>query len=126
MRAIKSENTTPEIAVRRLAHKLGYRFRLHRADLPGKPDLVFAKHKAVIFVHGCFWHWHGCKRSRMPKSNKEYWDKKIGRNITRDRRIARKLRGQGWRAMVVWECRTHDLIRLERRIKRFLDAGQMF
>lgn len=122
MAAIKGGDTTPEMAVRRLVHRLGYRFRLHRRDLPGKPDLVLAKHRAVVFVHGCFWHQHAaadCK-ARPPKSNQGYWLPKLKRNVDRDARNAEALAEAGWRVLTVWECETRDSAALERRLVRFL------
>lgn len=105
MRAVKGRNTRPERAVRSLLHALGYRFRLHRKDLPGSPDIVLPGRKAVIFVHGCFWHGHGCKRgSRAPKTNADYWTKKLAGNIARDARTRAELKALGWQVLVVWEC----------------------
>jgi len=121
MRTVKAENTKPEIAVRKLAHRLGYRFRLHRKDLPGKPDLVFPKYKTALFVHGCFWHWHGCKRSRMPATNTEYWEQKINKNMKRDQRVRRQLRKIGWRTLVVWECQIGESEKIARRLQHALD-----
>ena len=121
MRAVKSKNTKPEIAVRRVAHRIGYRFSLHRADLPGKPDLAFPSRHAVIFVHGCFWHRHGCKRgARTPKTNTAYWTAKIARNATRDRAQIKRLKAEGWRALVIWECEIRNEARLTARLRRFL------
>lgn len=105
MRRVKSADTKPEMRVRRWLHAQGFRFRLHRKDLPGKPDIVLRKHKTVVFVHGCFWHGHeGCKAADLPASNREYWVAKIGRNVERDRRNQALLREMGWRVIVVWEC----------------------
>lgn len=104
MAKVKGTNTTPELKLRKSLFALGFRYRLHAENLPGKPDLVLPRYKAVIFVHGCFWHWHGCPRSRMPKSNPEYWRSKISRNVARDRRQVRELHEQGWRVLLVWEC----------------------
>lgn len=105
MREVKSTNTAPERIVRSMAHKLGFRFRLHRKDLPGRPDLVFPGKRKVIFVHGCFWHGHGCARgSRVPVNNQDYWLRKIERNRRRDRRNVRLLRMLGWEIKVIWEC----------------------
>jgi DNA mismatch endonuclease, patch repair protein len=105
MRAVRSYDTKPELFVRRSLHSLGYRFRLHRKDLPGKPDLVFPSRRKVIFVHGCFWHGHDCKRGdRVPKNNREYWIAKIGRNRVRDKSNLKKLKRLGWKAKVIWEC----------------------
>lgn len=121
MAQVKSKNTTPEVVVRRVAHHLGYRFRLHRKTLPGVPDLVFPARNAVIFVHGCFWHGHHCPRgARMPSSNVEYWTRKIGRNVARDRSSMRRLRATGWRVMVIWECKTKDRQLISKRLSRFL------
>jgi len=121
MRAIKSRDTKPEMAVRRTAHAMGFRYRLHRADLPGSPDLVFPSRRAVVFVHGCFWHGHGCKRgSRTPKTNKNYWTAKIARNRQRDRDAVANLRSQGWRVLVLWECQLSDTNALEAAVARFL------
>jgi DNA mismatch endonuclease (patch repair protein) len=123
MRAIGSKNTKPEMAVRRLAHAMGYRFRLHRKDLPGKPDMVFPGRKAVIFIHGCFWHQHpdpSCKDSRLPKSNTDYWGPKLQRNQARDAENEAALLAQGWRVLVIWECQIKDREALSDRIKAFL------
>jgi DNA mismatch endonuclease (patch repair protein) len=124
MRAVKGRDTKPEIAVRRLAHRLGYRFRLHRPDLPGKPDLAFPGRKAAIYVNGCFWHGHACKcGARVPKANRSYWMAKIARNMKRDRVNLRRLRSLGWRGLVIWECAIKDGARLAAKIRRFLDQG---
>ena len=104
MAKVKSKNTGPEMAVRRLLHRAGHRYRLHRSDLPGKPDLVFPKHRLALFVHGCFWHRHGCKRSTTPKSNAEYWAEKFRRNKERDQKNRQALERLGWRHRVIWEC----------------------
>jgi DNA mismatch endonuclease, patch repair protein len=120
MRSIKGKDTKPEMVVRSLAHKLGYRFRLHRRSLPGCPDLVFVKHRKVLFVHGCFWHGHTCKLGHLPKSNIEYWSTKIARNQLRHRRAIRRLRADGWGVMTVWECQVSRVEALVTRIERFL------
>src|SRR5438477_9336664 len=104
--AVKSGDTKPELAVRRLVHALGYRFRLHVRSLPGAPDLVFPRLRKVIFVSGCFWHRHTCGRCRIPSTRRAYWLAKIDRNAARDRRVQRALRRLGWGVMVVWECQT--------------------
>ena len=104
MRAVKSDDTKPEMIVRKAIHRKGFRYRLHDKKLPGKPDLVFPRYKTVVFVHGCFWHWHGCPRSRMPKSNTEYWEKKIGRNTERDKTNKKALENMGWKVLIIWEC----------------------
>ncbi|MHA7872696.1 MAG: very short patch repair endonuclease [Hyphococcus sp.] len=110
MRAVKSSDTKPERALRKALHALGYRYRLHVKGLPGKPDLVFPKYRTVIFVHGCFWHGHDCKRgARTPKSNASYWRDKIAGNKARDERNAAALRALGWRVVTVWECEIKDL-----------------
>ncbi|WP_374510888.1 very short patch repair endonuclease [Niveibacterium sp.] len=121
MRAIRSSDTKPELLVRRLAHRCGYRFRLHRKDLPGKPDLVFPGRKAVVFVHGCFWHMHGCPSVRVPKSNADYWQPKLTRNRERDAANVAALTQMGWRVLTVWDCETADLDVLEARLRTFLD-----
>ena len=104
MGRVKSQDTAPELYVRRALHAAGLRFRLHDKRLPGAPDLVLRKHRTVVFVHGCQWHWHGCKRSRMPSSNVDYWRRKINRNVERDAANAVALDALGWRVEVVWEC----------------------
>lgn len=105
MRAVKSKNTAPELEVRRFVHSLGFRFRLHRSDLPGSPDLAFPKLKIALFVDGCFWHSHSCARgARKPKSNAEYWHSKIMRNVERDRENGEKLHSLGWKVLRLWEC----------------------
>ena len=105
MSAIKSKNTKPEIAVRRLLHSMGYRFRLHRKDLPGSPDIVLPKYKTVIFVHGCFWHRHeNCKYATTPKTRKEFWEKKFRENINRDNLNQANLSLKGWKIIIIWEC----------------------
>lgn len=120
MRAVKSKNTSPELVVRRLLHSLGYRYRLHRTDLPGSPDIVLGPRRTVIFVHGCFWHGHDCKRgARQPKHNAKYWQAKIARNIARDASAQNALLTLGWRVMTVWECETASTD-LKTRIKDFL------
>jgi len=123
MSLVRSRDTKPELLVRRAVHALGYRYRLHRTDLPGKPDLVFSSRKKVIFVHGCFWHGHKCKLGRMPKSSLEYWRNKIATNKARDRRTLRRLRKLDWECLTVWECSLHDECWLAERIKRFLEPS---
>lgn len=121
MRAVKGANTAPELAVRSMVHRMGYRFRLHRRDLPGKPDLVFPGLKKVVYVHGCFWHGHDCARgAREPKANAVYWRAKIARNRSRDAMHLKTLRAEGWRAAIVWECELKKLTRVARRLARFL------
>ena len=121
MRAVKSRNTAPELFVRSLAHRMGYRFRLHRDNLPGKPDLVFPKFQKVIFVHGCFWHGHGCVRgARVPKGNREYWLKKISGNRIRDQKNLARLTAAGWKALVIWECDLRNERKLKAQLTKFL------
>ena len=117
----------PEMIVRKLSHRLGFRHRLHRKGLPGKPDLVFPSRKKVVFVHGCFWHQHpkaGCLDARLPRSNLAYWRPKLRRNVERDAEHLRKLRKAGWKALVIWECETSDPERLERRLSKFLGPAK--
>jgi DNA mismatch endonuclease (patch repair protein) len=121
MQAVKSKDTAPELLVRSLAHRMGYRFRLYRKDLPGKPDLVFPGLRKVIFVHGCFWHGHDCLRgARVPKSNRDYWVKKISKNRARDVAARTALTGLGWRATVLWECELGNKHSIRRRLRQFL------
>ena len=121
MRAVKGADTTPELAVRSLAHSMGYRFRLHRKDLPGKPDLTFPRLRKVIFVNGCFWHGHDCARgARVPVRNRDYWTQKVARNMERDRSAQSALQRLGWKSLVVWECEIKDQNRLQRTLRRFL------
>jgi DNA mismatch endonuclease (patch repair protein) len=121
MQAVKSKDTAPELLVRSLTHRMGYRFRLHRKDLPGKPDLVFPGRRKAIFVHGCFWHGHDCARgARVPKENRGYWVTKIGKNRERDLTAQEKLKDLGWKTIVFWECELRDRERLRRRLLRFL------
>lgn len=113
MSRIRGRDTRPEMIVRRLAHRLGYRFRLHRRDLPGRPDLVFPSRRKVILVHGCFWHRHpGCRHATTPATNAAFWRSKFARNTERDRRVLQSLRTAGWDPLVVWECETRDVDRL--------------
>lgn len=117
MRRIRGKDTGPELRVRRLLHQLGYRFRLHRRDLPGSPDIVLPRLKLAIFVHGCFWHQHpGCRLARQPKSRLEYWLPKLERNAQRDKKSLAAVRAAGWRGHVVWECETQALEPLRRNL----------
>jgi DNA mismatch endonuclease (patch repair protein) len=117
MSRIKGRDTKPEMRVRRACHRLGLRFRLQRKDLPGKPDLVFPKHKTVLFVHGCYWHSHSCRYgSVVPKTNTEFWQSKRLATVHRDERNVRELEYRGWRVLVYWECETKDPQALARRI----------
>jgi DNA mismatch endonuclease (patch repair protein) len=124
MRRIRGKDTKPELIVRRALFAMGYRYRLYGAKLPGKPDLVFAKQRKVIFVHGCFWHNHSqirCKIARFPKSNSEYWAEKFRRNVERDAARCAELRKMGWKVLVIWECQTESIQRQLRRIRGFLE-----
>lgn len=121
MSRVKGKDTRPEMVVRRMVYGMGYRYRLHAPELPGKPDIVFRKRKMVIFVHGCFWHRHkNCKYARLPKSHVSYWEEKLGRNRSRDKSNIARLRRGGWKVLVVWQCELRDMGSLERRIARFL------
>ncbi len=127
MKHVRGKDTTPELFVRRLVHGMGFRYRLHRRDLPGAPDMVFVKRKKIIFVHGCFWHGHNCKAGRKkPQTNRDYWQTKLNRNRTRDAGNQIKLKEAGWDVLVVWECETQkrsaDRAALEKRLKRFLET----
>lgn len=122
MRLIRSKDTKPELAVRRALFALGYRYRLHAAQLPGKPDMAFPSRRKAIFIHGCFWHRHsGCKKTRTPKTRLEYWEPKFAANVARDARNQAALRAEGWRFLVVWECELLDIERAVRRIVAFLE-----
>jgi DNA mismatch endonuclease (patch repair protein) len=121
MARIQAKNTKPEMTVRRIVHGLGYRYRLHRTDLPGTPDLVFPRLKKAIFVHGCFWHQHdGCQYAYKPKSNSLFWKHKFAKNTARDERAMAGLRALGWDILVVWECQTKEPAKLLRELQRFL------
>ena len=122
MRAVKGKDTKPELLVRRLVHRLGYRYRLHRKDLPGKPDLAFPGRRKAIFIHGCFWHGHDCRRgARVPKTNRDYWEAKIRRNQDRDARHLQELKRMGWGALTIWECQLRDLKSVTERVVAFLE-----
>lgn len=121
MRRVKSKNTAPELALRRLVHARGGRFRLHRTDLPGKPDLVLPRRRIAVFLHGCFWHGHDCPRGgRVPKANRDYWLGKVARNRARDAEHLSQLTDQGWRAEVVWECELKDRAALQARVDEWI------
>ncbi len=122
MSRVRSKDTKPEMFVRRLVHGMGYRYRLHRGDLPGCPDLVFPSRRAVIFVHGCFWHRHrGCPHARLPKSRVAFWEAKLEGNRRRDEENIERLRALGWRVLVIWECELSDLDGTTEKIKGFLE-----
>lgn len=121
MQKVKGKDTKPEMIVRSLLHRLGYRFRLHRKNLPGTPDIVFPSRHLALFVHGCFWHGHGCRIGQLPKSRLDYWQPKIEANRARDRRKEAALIAEGWRVVVVWQCELADLDTLRERLLRLLD-----
>jgi len=117
MSRIRNKDTRPEKIVRSLLHRLGFRFRLHRRDLPGTPDIVLPGRKAVIFVHGCFWHQHkGCKDSGIPKTNTEFWETKLNKNVERDKKNTAALKQLGWKVLEIWECETENLLPLTNRL----------
>jgi len=117
MAGIRSRDTAPELKVRRIAHRMGLRFRLHRKDLPGRPDLVFPKHRLAVFVHGCFWHRHqGCPRASTPKTRTAFWNAKLAANVTRDVRHEASLKALGWRVLVIWECEAGHRTTVERKL----------
>ena len=120
MRRVRSTDTAPELRVRRLVHLSGFRYRLHVKSLPGAPDLVFPKRKKVVFVHGCYWHQHGCPASDRPASHQAYWNAKLDRNITRDEKNVHSLLEQGWRVLVIWECEARQEEELKKKLEQFL------
>jgi DNA mismatch endonuclease (patch repair protein) len=121
MRSVRQKDTLPELQVRRLVHSMGFRFRLHRKDLPGTPDLVFPRHKKVIFVHGCFWHSHyGCKRATVPQTRNDFWTAKFARNRERDEKAVAALSLQGWKSLVIWECEAKNASTLAGLLRGFL------
>jgi DNA mismatch endonuclease, patch repair protein len=123
MSAIRSKDTKPELVVRQTVHRLGYRFRLHRRDLPGTPDLVFPRFRKVILVHGCFWHMHTCRWGCVtPRTNADFWQKKRTGNVQRDRKVRVSLKALGWDVLTVWECDVREPVRLASKLRRFLDA----
>lgn len=123
MQAVKTAGTGPERAVRRSLRALGYGYRLNARDLPGKPDIVFRGRRKVVFVHGCYWHGHGCAKGRLPKSHLEYWQPKIRANVERDARHAAELRRDGWSVLTIWQCEIRDETALTARLKAFMEAG---
>ncbi len=123
MSRIRNKDTRPEMVVRSLTHRMGYRYRLHVKNLPGKPDLVFSHHRKIIFVHGCFWHMHNCKYGRVkPKTNAKFWQNKRLGNVERDRKNLSLLKKDGWKVLVVWECRIRNTQSLTNRIVKFLES----
>jgi DNA mismatch endonuclease, patch repair protein len=117
MSGIRGKNTRPELVVRSVAHRLGLRFRLHRRELPGRPDLVFPKHQTVVFVQGCFWHRHSCGLAAVPKTRTEFWLDKFAANVKRDRLCKAELEDLGWKVLEIWECETRDPETVERRLR---------
>ena len=123
MGSIGQRDTAPELAVRRLLHRNGFRFRLHRRDLPGKPDIVLPRHRLIILIHGCFWHRHpGCRFAYTPKSRTDFWETKFAGNIARDARVVQALEAGGWAVQTIWECETRDHYALEQRLFKILDV----
>jgi DNA mismatch endonuclease, patch repair protein len=123
MSRVSGKNTKPELIVRSSLHNMGYRFRLHRSDLPGKPDITLPKFKKVIFVHGCFWHGHrGCRRSKRPSTNKKFWQEKLDKNMERDKLNIKNLKEFGWDVLVVWTCEVNDDRELKRKLLSFLEG----
>lgn len=122
MQSVKTHDTGPELTVRKLLSSLGYRYRLHAKKLPGRPDIVFPGRKRVIFVHGCFWHSHGCKKGRVPKSRLDYWGPKLKTNKERDAAQVRALRSLDWSVLVVWQCEIDNSEKLRKKLCRFIDA----
>ena len=125
MSKVRGKNTSLELKIRSLLHRLGYRYRLHRKDLPGTPDMVFSARRSVIFIHGCFWHGHTCARAALPTSNRQFWEEKIGRNKERDGRVLEQLLENGWKVLTVWQCETKEEDVLRERLVSFLEAGTM-
>lgn len=125
MSSISGKNTEPEIAVRSLLHSLGYRFRIHRKDLPGNPDIVLPKYKKIIFIHGCFWHGHrDCKRSKLPNSNREFWEQKIRSNVQRDNKIISSLTENGWDVMILWTCQIRNSENVAHKLIEFIENNK--
>jgi DNA mismatch endonuclease (patch repair protein) len=120
MRSVRAKDTRPELFVRRLIFSLGYRYRLHCKDLPGKPDLVFSRPKKAIFIHGCFWHYHGCKKGNPPRSRKEFWLPKLENNRMRDQKVQHEMTELGWKVLVIWQCEIRDTQELKKRLIQFL------
>jgi DNA mismatch endonuclease, patch repair protein len=123
MAQIRGKDTAPELLVRSILHKLGYRYALHRRDLPGSPDLVFAPRRKVIFIHGCFWHGHMCRRGKLPSSNKVFWTEKVTKNKARDRRVKRQLQTMGWKVLTIWQCELKNDKRIKEKLVSFLSQN---
>jgi DNA mismatch endonuclease (patch repair protein) len=123
MARVRGRNTRPEIAVRSIVHRLGFRFRIGSARLPGNPDLVLPRHRKVVFVHGCFWHQHvGCPRSARPRSHREFWNAKLDRNVQRDQEVIARLATERWSVLIIWECELKDSAAVTAKLQRFLCA----
>lgn len=121
MSRVRGRDTKPELLIRSFVHRMGYRFRLHRNDLPGNPDIVLPRYHKALFVHGCFWHGHKlCSRSKRPATNRSFWNQKLDQNIERDRRFQRELRRMGWKVLIVWECETRKSDKLSTKLRTFL------
>ena len=120
MQSVRSRDTGPEKVIRSILHRLGYRFRLHRKDLPGTPDIVFPGRRKIIFVHGCFWHGHDCNKGKLPKSRTDFWEAKIARNQERDAKVISQLGELGWDSMTVWQCELRDVVSLTKKLVEFL------
>jgi len=126
MSHISGKDTKPEILVRSLLHRMGYRFRLHKKNMPGKPDIVLPKYKKVIFVHGCFWHGHeNCPRSKRPSTNVEFWNKKIDANIERDKKIIKSLEYLGWKTLIIWTCEIKNEDALKHKLISFMETSKL-
>jgi DNA mismatch endonuclease (patch repair protein) len=125
MAAVRQKDTKPEIAVRRVLHSLGLRFRLHQVGLPGRPDIVLTRHRTVVLVHGCFWHGHTCARGKAPSTNRDFWLPKQDANRRRDRLQAKALRALGWRVLTIWECQIRDVSKLRQRLSRYLAGSNV-
>lgn len=125
MSKIKGKDTKPEKIVRSILHRMGYRFRLHRKDLPGNPDIVLSKHKKVIFVHGCFWHGHkDCPRAKRPSTNKKFWNEKLTKNIDRDKKNQEKLQQAGWTPLVIWQCQIKEDQGIKEKLSEFFSSEE--
>jgi DNA mismatch endonuclease (patch repair protein) len=124
MAGISSRDTQPEVRVRKVLHRMGYRFRLHRKDLPGKPDIVLRKWGVVVLVHGCFWHGHDCCEGHLPKSNTTYWAPKLEKNRRRDAENENALTILGWKLIIIWECQTYSLDKLEERLREAMQSAK--
>lgn len=125
MARVKQKDTAPEMVVRRTLHRLGYRFRLHIQNLPGKPDIVLPRHSKIFFVHGCFWHGHDCPRGKRPATNRDFWDAKLDKNLERDRINEEALRSLGWTVHVIWGCEVQDCVTLEQRILDLMTGASL-